>query len=80
MITSSVSGSMVISDGSAVDDWSQFIKRSWGNSSGFSSSGLKSSTLSGSLVEPSSDVSLPMFSKMDVGDDVVVFDHRSRNK
>lgn len=76
--TSAVSSSMVISDGGAVDNWSQLVERSGSNSSSLSSSGLKSSMLSGSLVEPSSDVFLPVLSKVDVGDDVVVFDHISQ--
>lgn len=66
---------MVISDGCTVDNGSQFIKWSGGNTCSFGSSGLKSGFLSGSLVKPNSDVGLPVFSKMDIGDDVVVFDH-----
>ena len=71
---------MIISKGCAADQRSQFIKRSWCNSGSLSSSSLESSAFSGSLVEPNSNVGLPVLSKMDIGDDVVVFYHKSQNK
>ena len=75
---SSVSDSMVIPDGGASNNGSQQIQRSRGNGGSSSSSCLKSSALSGSLIEPNSDVGLPVLSQMDVGDDVVVLDHLSQ--
>lgn len=74
-ITSSISGSMVVFDGGAVDERSQFIEGSGGNTCSLSSPGLKSSLLSGGLIEPNFHVSLPMFAKVHVGEDVVVLDH-----
>lgn len=53
---------MVIFDSGTVDKWSQFIEWSGSNRSSSGSSCLKSSLLSGSLIEPYSNVSLPMFS------------------
>lgn len=66
---------MVVFDGGAVDEWPQFIEGSGGNTCSLSSPGLKSSLLSGSLIEPDLHVGLPMFAEVHVGEYVVVLDH-----
>lgn len=66
---------MVVSNGLASDVGSQSIERPGGDGCGFCSSGLESASLAAGLVEPDSDVALPVLSKMDVGDDVVVLNH-----
>ena len=66
---------MIISDGLASDSWSEGFNWSWRCCGGFSSSGYHSSVFSLSLIEPNSDVSLPVFSEVVVRDDVVMFNH-----
>ena len=66
---------MIISDGLASDGWSEGFKWSWGHCSGLGSSGDYSSVFSLSLIEPNSDVSLPMLPEMVVGNNVVMFYH-----
>lgn len=66
---------MVVSNGLASDAGSQPIERPWGDGCGFCSSGLESASLTSGLVEPDSDVALPVLAKVDVGDDIVVLDH-----
>ena len=66
---------MTISNGLASDRGSESIERSGSTSSGFSSSGVESSVFSAGLVEPGSDVSLPVFSEVYIGDGVVMFNH-----
>ena len=75
---SAKANSVIIPNSGAVDGWSEIIKGPGSISSSLCPSSLKSSFLSGSLVEPSPDIVLPMFSEMDVGDDVVVLDHKSQ--
>lgn len=70
---------VVISDSGAVNQGSQPVQWPWGNGSGLGSPCCESSLLSGSLVQPNSDVFLPVLSQMDVGDDVVVLYHLSQN-
>ena len=76
--SSAESKSVIISDGGTVDGGSEIINGSRSIGGSFGSSGLKSSFLSSSLVQPGSDVSLPVFSEMDVGDHVVVLNHKSQ--
>ena len=76
--SSAESKSVIISDGCTVDGGSKIIQGSRSVGSSFGSSCLKSSFLSGSLVEPGSNVGLPVFSKVNVGEDVVVLDHKSQ--
>ncbi len=66
---------MVISNGGAPDCRSERIDWPGSGIGSLSSSGDNSSVLSAGLVEPNLDVSLPMFSSMDVRDDVVMFNH-----
>ena len=73
--TSAGSDSVIIPDAGASDCRSQIINRSRSESLSFGFSGLKSSLLSSGLIEPDFDVLLPMLSKMDVGDHVVMLDH-----
>ena len=54
---------------------SEFIERARGSGSGSSSAGLESSLLATGLVEPGSDVALPVLAQMNVGDDVVMLNH-----
>ena len=76
--TSTESDSVIISDGGAADGGPEVVQRSGGDGSSLSSPGLKSTLLPGGLVEPGSDVSLPVFPQMDIGKDVVVLDHGSQ--
>ena len=73
--SSSESGSVAISNGLASDWWSKFIERSGSKWCCLSSSGLKSSFLPACLIEPGSDVSLPMLPEMHIRDDVVMLNH-----
>lgn len=59
--SSSESGSVVVPDGHTPDGGSKFIKGSGSDGSSSVSSGLKSSFLPAGLVEPGSDVFLPVF-------------------
>lgn len=74
--SSSESGSVVVPDGLASDGGSKSIERSGSDGSSSIPSGLKSSFLSAGLVEPGSDVFLPVFPKVDIGEDVVMLNHR----
>ena len=69
---------MVIPNGGAAHSRPEVVQRSRGNGSSLSSPGLKSTFLPGSLVEPGSDVSLPVLPQMNIGEDVVVLDHKSQ--
>ena len=73
--SSSESWSVIISDSLASDSRSKSVEWARTNGGCFGSSGLKSSVFSAGLIEPYSDVSLPVLSEVDVGDDVVMFDH-----
>ena len=66
---------MVIPNGGADHRRPEVVQRSRGNGSSLSSPGLKSTFLPGSLVEPGSDVGLPVLSQVHIGKDVVVLDH-----
>ena len=66
---------MVVSDSLASHCGPESIERSGCNSSGSFSSGRQSSALSSSLVEPDSDVSLPMLSEVDIREHVIMFNH-----
>ena len=66
---------MVVSDSLASHCWSESIERSGCNSGGSFSSVGQSSALSSSLVEPDSDVPLPMLSEMDIREHVIMFNH-----
>lgn len=70
---------MIIANGCASNYGSESIQWPGGGDGSLGSSGLKSASLSGSLVEPDSDVGLPVLSKVDVGDHVVVLYHLSQN-
>ena len=73
--TFSQSGSMTVSDSLASNSRSKSVEWARTNGGCFGSSGLKSSVFSAGLIEPYSDVSLPVLSEVDVGDDVVVLNH-----
>ena len=73
--TSAGSGSVVVPDGRAPDCGSEHVQRSRSKSFGLFSSGDDSSFLSSGLVEPGSDVLLPVLPQMHVRDHVVMFDH-----
>jgi hypothetical protein len=66
---------MIISNCLASDGWSESLNWSWGLSISLSSSGDDSSVFSLGLIEPYSNVSLPMFSEVIVWDDVIMFNH-----
>ena len=70
---------MIISDSLASDGGSEGFNGSGGGGGGFGSSGQHSSVFSLSLIEPNSNVSLPMFSEMIVGDNVVMLYHHKIN-
>lgn len=67
---------VIISDGGAADGGPEAVKGPWSDGSSLSSPSLKSSLLPGGLVEPGPDISLPVFPEVDVGEDVVVLDHK----
>jgi hypothetical protein len=69
------SGSVTVSNGLASDSGSEPIEGTGRDSDSFGSPGLKSRFLAAGLVEPNSDVTLPMFAKVDVGDHVVMLNH-----
>jgi len=73
--TSTSSLSLVMLLSAASDNGSQSINRSGEDLSSSFSSVSQSSGLSGGLVEPGLDSSLPMLSKMGVREDVVMLDH-----
>jgi len=66
---------VIISDSLTSDSWSKSLNWSWRGRGSFGSSGNQSSVLSLSLIEPCSDVPLPMFSEMIVRDNVVMLYH-----
>lgn len=66
---------MVVSDSLATHCWSESIVGSGCNGSSSFSPGSQSSTLSSSLIEPDSDVSLPMLSEVDIREHVIMFNH-----
>jgi hypothetical protein len=73
--TSSVSGLTSISAGSGGDDGSELLKRSGEGCLSLGLSLMKSSLLFLGLVKVSVDSLLPVFTEMDVGNDVVVLNH-----
>lgn len=73
--SSAESGPVAVPNGLASDGGSESIKGSGSDGGGSSSSGLKSSSLASSLVEPDTDVSLPVFPEVDVREDVVMLNH-----
>jgi len=76
--SSSISNSVIIPNSCASNNRSKAIERSWSNGSSSYSSGLKSSAFPSCLIEPNSHICLPMFSEMDIRDDVVVLNHLSQ--
>lgn len=73
--SSAESGPVAVSNGLASDGGSESIEGPGGGSGSLCSSGLKSSVLAASLVEPDLDVTLPVLSEMHVGDHVVMLNH-----
>lgn len=66
---------VAVSNGLASDVGSQSIEWPGRDGCGFCSSGNEPASLATGLVEPDSDVALPVLAKVDVGDDVVVLNH-----
>lgn len=58
-----------------MNNWSELLERSREESSSLSLSCMRSSLLSGWLVEPGLNESLPVFTKMYVGELIVVLNH-----
>ena len=66
---------MVVPDGLASDSRPQSIEGSGSDGNCLGSPCLQPSALSASLIEPNSDVSLPVLSQMDIGDHVIMLNH-----
>lgn len=73
--STSESGSVAVANSLASHLGSQFIEGTRGSCSGSSPSSLQSSLFATGLVEPDTNVTLPMFAEVDVGQDVVVLNH-----
>lgn len=73
--SSAESGPVAVPNGLASDGGPESIEGSGSNGGSPGSSGLKSSSLASSLVEPGADVSLPVLPEVDVGEDVVMLNH-----
>lgn len=67
--------SVTIPNGLASDGWLESIEGSGSDGGGFGPSGLKSSFLASGLVEPNTNVSLPVLPEVDVRDHVVMLNH-----
>jgi len=66
---------VVVSDGMGSNDGPKFFEGPGSDGSGSGSASFESSAFASCLVEPDADIALPMFTKVDVGDDVVMLDH-----
>lgn len=73
--SASESGPVAVANGLAANGGSEFVEGTGGSSCGFSPSSLQSPLFAAGLVEPGTDVTLPMFAEVDVGEDVVVLNH-----
>ena len=69
------SESVVVSNGLGSDGGSESVEGTGSDGGCSGPAGFKPAVLSAGLVEPDSDVSLPVLSEMHVGDHVVMFHH-----
>lgn len=76
--SSTESGPVAVPNSLALDFGPKLVEGSGRHGDSFGPSGLKSSILATSLVEPDLDVALPVLSEVDVGEDIVMLHHLSQ--